>query len=115
MKEIIVPVITAFVLTACSTQPAKVTLLPRGAAKQGAGQLDRVTRDMTVRLEDGRVYSGRLEFKSLSSSNNDATAILLSAGGGQMNCNLSWSPMIQTANGTCVDNQNNTYDVTIRD
>jgi hypothetical protein len=115
----------ALLLAGCASQQ-EVSLLPRGDAKPATGTLDRLRNEMVVNL-DGKAYRGTMQMQTASSSTwtplgmrttnttaNQASALLLGDGGGQIRCDFGWDAMMTSATGVCTDNKNQAYDLMIR-
>jgi hypothetical protein len=118
-------VVLALLLAGCASQQS-ITLLPRGTGPQGTGVIDRVHNMLTVDL-DGRQYQGTMQLQSASSTSfgpfgprtssttsNQASSLLLGAAGGQVRCDFGWNQLMTEATGVCVDYNNVTYDMLIR-
>src|SRR5262249_42716467 len=97
-------------LSGCAAIAQPVTLLPRGAGPQGTGMLDKSTYELTVTMQDGRRYSGKM----IVSPGAQASAVLLGQGGGHMRCDLTFAAFMASANGVCTDSTNVVYDLLIK-
>lgn len=114
--------IAIVLLVGCASQHA-VTLLPRGQGMQGTGTLNRMNNELSVSV-DGKQYRGPMVVQTAHSTGlfgagrttiaNQATALLLGDGGGQMRCEFGFDAMWTSATGVCVDYKNITYDLLIK-
>jgi hypothetical protein len=125
LKRAMITFALTWLLPACAPQQT-VTLMPRGAnaGQHIIGSLDRMKNLMTVKLA-GREFSGpvitRTEVSSpgfiglptRTTSTGQASALLVGEGG-QVRCEFAWDAMMVMATGTCVDSQNQVYDLLIK-
>lgn len=114
--------LAAALLAGCATQQS-VTLMPRGTGAQGTGTFDHIHQVLTVQI-DGNSFSGTPVRKTATTSSSmftigattttNAESALLIGPAGQVRCEFEWGPMMSTANGVCVDRNNVTYDLLIK-
>lgn len=109
-------------LAGCATQQA-VTLMPRGSGQPGTGTFDHIHQVLTVDLGGNR-YSGTPVtqtartsasiFTAGSTTTSNTDSVLLIGPAGQVRCDITWGAMKATAIGVCVDRNNVTYDLLIK-
>lgn len=93
----------------------EVTLLPRGGAGKGFGELDRMTNQLTVDL-NGTTYHGPMIMRSAQTASFKPleAAALMMGDGGQVRCEITFNALMTEGNGVCVDSRNATYDLLIK-
>lgn len=109
-------------LAGCAAQQT-VALLPRAGGPSGTGVFDQMHQVLTVDIE-GKRYQGTPISKTATTSysifsagsttsSNEQSALLIGTAG-QVRCDFTWNQFRTMATGSCIDSQNATYDLLIK-